>query len=170
VTSRHGPDGPGGDGPPVWVIRPGKGALLREAFERDALIAVSQADVGDLTGAGKDTILALVRHSLGADSAKVIQVAGMLRRFAVDMQIGDWILMAGLSDGSFRVGVVSGAYNFDPLVDDPDFAHTRSVRWLGVLAKNQVPSEATRGLNAPQALFQPAAQAHLRGIVSNFRF
>ena len=87
----------------------------------------------------------------------------MLRRFAIDVQIGDWVISQGTPDFSrVLVGLVTGPYAFRPMRELDDYAHTRPVDWWESIASSALPYEAAKGLGTPQAIFRPAAQTHWR--------
>jgi predicted Mrr-cat superfamily restriction endonuclease len=146
----------------IWVVRAGKGAEHLETFRREGLVAVAHGEVGDLSEADTETILNRVRQALPDTTMRTVQVAAMLRRLAIDIQIGDWVISLGARDSHMLVGLVTGPYAFRPMLELDGYVHTRPVDWWESFARSSLPHEAAKALGTPQALFRPAAQAHWR--------
>ena len=147
----------------VWVVRAGRRAEHLETFRREGLVAIAHGQVGDLTEVDTATILERVRSSLPEGTARAAQVAAMLRRLAIDIQVGDWVISQGAPDFSrILVGLVTGPYAFRPALELDGYAHTRPVDWWEIFTRSSLPHEATKALATPQAVFRPAAQRHWR--------
>jgi predicted Mrr-cat superfamily restriction endonuclease len=142
----------------VWVVRAGHGAEFFDLFRDRRLIATSVGSAGDLSGLDEAAIIERVRSVLPAGSPKVFHIAGMLRRVASDMSIGDWVVTTDSSGGRLLIGRVSGDYKFTEIPELRDYKHTRPVQWFGEVEKARFSRDVTRALVTPQALFQPAAQ------------
>ncbi len=60
--------------------------------------------------------------------------AGVLYRFAVEMQIGDVVIYPSKPDRMVNIGVINGPYSFDP-DRHPEYPHLRPVKWLTSLPR-----------------------------------
>lgn len=140
----------------IWGVRAGNAGQADHIFiERDQ-IAVSFSDAGGdasqlppSRGAFKE---AFSRNGAAKASSIPIQ-AGQLYRFVHEMRIGDRVLYPRKCDRTLRWGEVVGPYVYDA-EGAGEFAHRRSVRWLGRLSRDEFTQGALYELGSTLALFE----------------
>lgn len=87
--------------------------------------------------------------------------AGIVYRFACEMQAGDYVIYPSKADRMVNIGEL-GAYSFDPTGDDdptsPDYerTHVRAVRWLAHRPRSDFPQRALNEIGTAMTLFQVA--------------
>ncbi|MDO5629968.1 MAG: hypothetical protein Q4G43_16775, partial [Mobilicoccus sp.] len=92
------------------------------------------------------------RHPSGKPGAIPIW-AGVLRRFAFEIQIGDVIIAPYRPDSTLNFGVVAGGYEYHPEV--PTHRHRRRVSWRKTgVARSTFPQEALYEIGSAVTLFQ----------------
>jgi len=96
----------------------------------NGFISIGWSEIGDLETIGDDKEALKSRVANVYPDAKpgAIPVwAGVLRRFAFDMQPGDLVLYPHKPDSTINIGRIAGGYEFLPGERHP---HRRSVEWL----------------------------------------
>lgn len=94
-------------------------------------IALGWPAMPDLTtiGPDKDSMKAAVAAAYPSAKPKAIPIwAGLMRRFAFEMQPGDLVVYPQKADSTVNIGRIEGAYRWE--ADEPDDRHRRTVRWL----------------------------------------
>lgn len=140
------------DMPTIWGIHNDQSDLdlLGENF-----ISIGWDEIGDLRHCGHDK--ELLKHQLTAAypqaKAGAIPVwAGVLRRFAFEMQVGDFVISPRKADSTLSFGRVAGDYYFDGSVTHH---HRRPVEWLHT--------------EVPRATFSQSARYEIGSAVTLFR-
>lgn len=113
--------------PTIWGIHNDEPDLdlLGEGF-----VSVGWDEIGDLREYGHDNarLKELLRRGYPQAKAGAIPVwAGVLRRFAFGMQIGDYVISPRRADSTLSLGRVAGDYYFDGTVTHH---HRRPIEWL----------------------------------------
>ncbi|MDT0264474.1 restriction endonuclease [Jatrophihabitans lederbergiae] len=116
----------------VWGIH--NDALTTELIEGN-FISIGWDEVGDISKIGPDrTALkaALAGAYPEAKRGSIPVQAGILRRFAFDIQVGDVVVAPYRPDRTINIGIATGPYQF--LAGAPSHRHHRPVEWkrLGV--------------------------------------
>lgn len=81
--------------------------------------------------------------------------AGILYRFAHEMQPGDLVVYPSKADRMVNIGVL-GDYEFDPAAPDGEMAHRRHVKWLSHRPRSDFPQSALNEIGSAVTLFQVA--------------
>lgn len=85
--------------------------------------------------------------------------AGVLFRFAHEMQIGDGIIYPSKSDRTINLGIVEGPCTFDPSARYEATLQRRKVRWLSHLPRATFSQSALYEIGSALTLFQVANNA-----------
>jgi predicted Mrr-cat superfamily restriction endonuclease len=94
----------------VWVIRAGKGGKYADLFWARSIVALAvdfRADASEATAAG------LTEAGVAAGNAP--PVAALLRRFALELEVGDVVVCPVSGQKRYMIGRVASDYRF---VDD----------------------------------------------------
>lgn len=113
----------------VWGIHNDKipaSTLLAEGF-----VSVGWDEIGDLRSVGDDQ--AALKHLVAATypTAKAGAIpgwAGVLRRFAFELAVGDLVVAPSKQQPVFNIGRVKGPYEYHP--EAAQHRHRRAVEWL----------------------------------------
>jgi restriction system protein len=84
--------------------------------------------------------------------------AGVLYRFAVEMQIGDVMIYPSKPDRMVNIGVIDGPYSYEP-DRHGEYPHVRSVKWLTSLPRTTFSQSALNEIGSAITMFRVAANA-----------
>ena len=118
--------------PRMWGIH----SLDDDLFRRDDLIAIGWKAMGDLASLppNRDAFKARLETVCpGMKKAAIPNIAGMLYRFAREVQLGDFVVYPSKHDRQINIGIVRGNYCFNP---SSNYAHQRKVKWLKHLSRD----------------------------------
>lgn len=140
--------------PKMWGIHSRDDAL----FCHDNLIAIGWKEMGDLSKLPDTREAFKTRFAqVYPDSKKaaIPTAAGMLYRFVYELQIGDYIVYPSKHDRKINLGIVEGAYIFNP---EQHYSHQRKVKWI---------KQISRDLFSPAALYEVGSAMTFFSISSN---
>jgi len=113
----------------VWGIHNDRipaSTLLSEGF-----VSIGWDEIGDLHAIGDDQVALKDLVATTYPSAKAGAIpgwAGVLRRFAFELAVGDLVVAPSKQQPVFNIGRVTGPYEFHP--DASEHRHRRPVEWL----------------------------------------
>lgn len=99
-------------------------------LQRD-VIAIGWKDMGDLSkiDASRDAFKEkYLQVYPDAKKGSVANGAGMLYRFACEVQVGDYVVFPSKIDRMINLGVIEGGYEYD--ADAAEYVQQRKVKWL----------------------------------------
>lgn len=126
-----------------------------------AYIAIGWPNMGDLSliaptrDAFKDRVT--TTHPETKPGA-IPGAAGVLYRFAVEMQVGDVVIYPSKPDRMVNIGVVNGPYSYDP-GRHAEHPHVRPVKWLTSLPRTTFSQSALNEIGSAITMFRVAANA-----------
>lgn len=138
----------------MWGIHSRDDAL----FRHDNLIAIGWKEMGDLSKLPDTREAFKTRFAqVYPDSKKaaIPTAAGMLYRFVYELQIGDYIVYPSKHDRKINLGIVEGAYIFNP---EQHYSHQRKVKWI---------KQFSRDLFSPSALYEVGSALTFFAVTSN---
>ena len=130
-------------------------ALGRELVD-EGFVSVGWDAIGDLRRLGNDRTAikaAVASNDPDAKPGAIPVVAGVLARFAFEMQQGDIVIAPYKPDSTINFGRVSGPYEFHPEVEQ--HMHRRRVTWLRT--------------GVPRAQFSQAALYEIGAFITLFK-
>ena len=137
----------------MWGIH--NDALGAELVEK-GFISIGWDDIPDLRtiGASRSALKDVVQRTYpGAKPGAIPVWAGILYRFAFDMQSGDLVVAPYKVDSTLNFGVVDGPYEYHD--NEPRHPHRRKVRWLRTgVARGLFPQPALYEIGSALTLFQ----------------
>ncbi len=126
-----------------------------------AYIAIGWENMGDLSKitptreAFKDRVATTHPET---KAGAIPGAAGVLYRFAVEMQIGDVVIYPSKPDRMVNIGVIGGAYSYEP-DQHPEYPHVRPVKWLTSLPRTTFSQSALNEIGSAITMFRVAANA-----------
>lgn len=138
----------------IWVVRAGRRGKAHELFIQEQLIALEDADMGDLTNLcnSRHSYLEKYRQYHPDDTnTGAAGISGKYFRFANEISIGDSVLYPSTSTRQVFYGVVESAYKF---YSNSNYPHQRGVRWLRMLPKAAFSTQSCYELGAARTLFE----------------
>ena len=105
-------------------------------FLNQNLIAIGWEEMGNLANidisrdAYKEKYIAVYPN---AKKGSIATSAGMLYRFACEVQEGDYIVFPSKIDRKINIGIIESAYYYDSTTTT--YSHRRSVKWLKSLPR-----------------------------------
>lgn len=123
-------------------------------FLNDSLIAIGWKEMGDLLSikpsreAFKDKYAAVFPEE---KKGSVPLGSGMLFRFCHEAQIGDHIVFPSKSDRQINIGVITGAYTYNP--EAKEYVQQRKVKWLKHLPRTSFSQGALYELGSAMSFF-----------------
>jgi len=141
------------------MVRAGEGGRLIEAFEKGNYVAIGWGDWIDLATVSSRHAVRDMLEEKHADMARgtLGVVAGMLHKFSEVMQEQDRVLSYDTQAREYLVGTIVGPYIFKSGGTD-DYAHSRSVRWDGRVARDSLRPTSKNTLGSTLSLFLPGAE------------
>lgn len=112
----------------MWGIR--NDAVPAEQLVDEGFVSIGWGDLGDLRAIGDDQAamrLAIEARYPTAKTGAIPVWAGVVRRFAFEMKIGDLVLAPNGATSTLNFGVVSGEYEFQS--EAQSHQHRRKVTW-----------------------------------------
>lgn len=114
----------------VWGIHTTDDAL----FLNKDIIAIGWPQFGDcgLLEPNRESYKArYIQTYPDAKKGSIATSAGMLYRFACEMQVGDYIVFPSKTDRMINLGVVESAYRYEP--ENAEYVQQRKVKWVKYL-------------------------------------
>lgn len=148
---------------PVWLMRAGRGGRYASEFMDRSIIAIGWPEIGDLTGRDRPELTAAMKAAYGEKGAA--GNAGMLFRFANEMQTGDLVITPDPQTREIHAGRVEGPYTFEPDGPLPDQPNSRSVKWERTFSRDALPKRILYQLGSLLTLSQPSSQDPLRAFL-----
>jgi restriction system protein len=111
----------------VWGIH----TMNDNLFLQSSIIGIGWVDMGDLKtiGNNRDAFkLKFMEVYPNAKRGAVANSAGMLYRFANEIQIGDYVIFPSKVDRQINIGVVDSDYYYNP--DASEYVHQPKVNWI----------------------------------------
>lgn len=138
----------------AWGIRAGKGGKAHDLFIDEGVIALEDADLGDLSKleSNREAFYAAYRE-LFPDETRTgsAGIAGKFFRFANEIGVADLVVYPARPDKQVYVGEITGEYEY---VSSSDYPHQRKVNWKYVIPKSQFSQPAQYELGAARTFFQ----------------
>ncbi|WP_407394217.1 AAA family ATPase [Methanobrevibacter sp.] len=143
----------------MWMVRAGENAFLIDDFKEMNIVAIGW-EIGDISGKTPDEIKHIMakkypeasKTSLGLNSAQVI-------KFAIDFEIGDYVISYNPQTHNYLVGKITSDYYFSEKLaekydKDKDFYHHfRDIEWIGETSKDKLSPTALRPLKSVMTIF-----------------
>lgn len=142
--------------PFFWCVRGGEAGQADAIFLRDAYLAIGWPAVGDLALLPRDrgAFKAAVARAYPLIKPGAIPVfAGILYRFAHEMQPGELVIYPSKIDYQFHIGRIEGPYAFDQR-RSVDYPNVRKVAWLKSLPRTMFSQGALAETNSILTVFQ----------------
>jgi predicted Mrr-cat superfamily restriction endonuclease len=92
-------------------------------------------------------------------------VAALLRRFALDLEVGEFVISPVSGQQRHLIGMVASDYRFVLNEDNPGLQHLRDVSWYAEVPASEFPIQLRPTLGSPMVFYLPAAQHHLRSFL-----
>ena len=111
----------------VWGIHTKDDSL----FLNENIIAIGWKEFGDLKAIPPTREAFKAHYENVYPSAKkgsVATCAGMLYRFAYEVNIGDYIIFPSKNDRKINIGIIEGEYSYSP--NAAEYVQQRKVKWL----------------------------------------
>lgn len=100
-------------------------------FLRQSVIAIGWKNVGDLSKISPDRDTFKNKYKEAYPDAKkgsIANAAGMLYRFIIEVETGDYVVYPSKIDRQINIGIVEGEYEYHP--EEENYVHQRKVKWL----------------------------------------
>lgn len=152
----------------VWGIHTQNDRL----FLQRNVIAIGWQEFGDLSKitasreAFKEHYISVFPNATKQSAANS---AGMLFRFAHEMQIGDYVIFPSKSNRMINIGVVEGEYHYEPTADD--YVQQRKVKWLKQVQRTSFSQGALYEIGSAMSIFSVRnyADEFLAALDKNFK-
>jgi restriction system protein len=138
----------------IWGIRAGKGGEAHDLFIGECVIALSDADLGNLSKlpmTRDDFYMAYRKKHPEETKTGSAGIGGKFFRFIHEINVGDLVVYPALSDKTIYVGCISGDYIF---AKASPFPHQRSVVWKFMIPKSDFSLAARYELGAARTFFE----------------
>lgn len=143
---------------PTWGIH---NDALGDQLYRDGFVSIGWDVIGDLQEVGQDRerLKSLLAARIPDAKPGAIPVwAGILYRFASEMQPGDRVISPYKADGTLNFGIVEGPAEYHPDVEE--HRHRRRVRWVNTgVPRGIFPKPALYEIGSALTLFRVTKHA-----------
>lgn len=122
-------------------------------LQRD-VIAIGWKDMGDLSkiDASRDAFKEkYLQVYPDAKKGSVANGAGMLYRFACEVQVGDYVVFPSKIDRMINLGVIEGGYEYD--ADAAEYVQQRKVKWLKHIPRTAFSQGALYEVGSAMSIF-----------------
>jgi restriction system protein len=129
---------------------------LGSAPLEDGFVAIGWPQVGELSSVGRNREAFKKRVAQAIPDAKPNSIplqAGVLFRFAVEMEEGDIVTYPSKSDRMVNIGSISGPYQYVPTLD-AEYPNRRPIQWLKHLPRTSFSQAALYEIGSAITLFQ----------------
>lgn len=141
----------------VWGIH----TMDDNLFLQDQIIAIGWKDMGDLSKIESTREAFKEKYSAIYSDAKkgsIANGAGMLYRFANEVQIGDYVVFPSKIDRQINIGIIDSDYTFNP--DAVEYVQQRKVKWLKHLPRTSFSQGALYEIGSAMSFFSVKNFAH----------
>lgn len=161
----------------LWVVRPGrKGSPKRCQIAEDAFFEEGIAGLDDRYGIGDvrrkgrttdDIVKSVAEANVDLHITAVRTVVSNVVRLQKNVTIGDIVVSPSRLNRRYCIGVVESEYQFSKKTH---FPHSRKVKWIGWIDKDDVSIDAQRELGAARLFFECRRNSeemlrHVEGLV-----
>lgn len=139
---------------PIWGIHMEWDSLADQKAPAD--LAIGWDMLGDLASLSATREAFKLRFAEAYPAEKLAAVpikAGILYRFAKEMQVGDVIVYPSKSDRIVYVGTIAGSYEFAPGISGA-YPHRRTVDWQAEVPRAKISQPALYEIGSAITLFQ----------------
>ena len=148
-----------------WVVRAGDGGKFSSEFEAGGYVAIG-FQAGDVSGLSREQIRDHLQSVNPGKKERVAGDAGMVFRFANEIQLGEIVVTPDGATHELLFGEVIGPYEY---VDPPpvaSFRQVRRVRWLARHPRDLLPKRVLYSLGSVLTVFKPGGQDLLEALLS----
>lgn len=134
----------------IWGIH----TLDETLFLKDNVIAIGWKEIGNLSAIDPSREAFKEQYAITFPEEKKMQIAlgaGMLYRFAHEIQVGDYVVFPSRKNREINIGVVEGAYTYNP--DAQEYVQQRDVKWLKHLPRTAFTQGALYEIGSAMSLF-----------------
>lgn len=141
-------------------------------FLKENVVAIGWNEVGDLSKIAPDRDAFKKKYTETYPDAKKMSIAtsaGMLYRFANEVQIGDYIVFPSKINREINIGTVESNYIYDP--DTGSYVQQRKVKWLKHLPRTAFSQGALYEIGSALSFFSVKnyADEFLTALDKNFK-
>lgn len=152
----------------VWGIH----TLDDNLFLKENVIAIGWNEIGDLSKIAPDSDAFKKKYTETYPDAKKMGIAtsaGMLYRFAHEVQIGDYIVFPSKINREINIGTVESNYIYEP--DTESYVQQRKVKWLKHLPRTAFSQGALYEIGSAMSFFSVRnyADEFLAALDKNFK-
>ncbi|MCK6548447.1 restriction endonuclease [Myxococcota bacterium] len=140
----------------VWGIHAGRGGEAEQLFLEQKVIALGWAKVVDLSTLKpeREVFKAKIAELYPDKKAGAIpNAAGQLFRFVHEVKVGDLVLYSSKTTRQIHLGIIEGAYTYEPSAIDA-YPHRRRVKWLRAVSRTKFTQGALYELGSALSFFQ----------------
>jgi restriction system protein len=145
----------------VWVVRAGDANVLASQVQERSAVAIGWKELSDLSAlASKEELAGLVKKGFPTHTPmQQAMSVGQVYRFVKEIGPSDLVLTPIKATRTVLIGRVEGDYLFDPSLFGGDYPHTRKVKWLREVSRDDFGVPARNTLGGLATVFR--ADAHL---------
>lgn len=130
----------------AFLLRPFPGVNRIDEFINESVVGLGWAELQNLSGKNKDELRQVIVDTVGEPlvSNKLGSLLSLYNIFVNTMSIGDLIVCPNGQDIHF--GKIEGDYFYNKDYVDLDYAHQRSVKWLSLYKRDELPEGLRKSL------------------------
>lgn len=141
-------------------------------FLQKDVIAIGWKDIGDLSKIEAERDAFKEKYAQVYPNAKkgsIANGAGMLYRFACEVQIGDYVIFPSKIDRKINIGIVESNYEYNP--DAFEYVQQRKVKWLKHLPRTAFSQGALYEVGSAMSFFsiKNYSDEYLAALEKNFK-
>ncbi len=138
----------------VWMVRSGRDSAFIEDFLTRQIVAIGWSKLGDLSAVHtRREISQLIEKCWPEDNKSQHSIgAGQVYRFREELVVGKVVVTYDSARRVYHLGIITGEYAYHP-ENDPELAHTRSVKWEKEISRDGLSAETKNSLGSISTIF-----------------
>lgn len=141
-------------------------------FLQKDVIAIGWKEIGDLSKIKAERDAFKEKYAQVYPNAKkgsIANGAGMLYRFACEVQVGDYVVFPSKIDRKINIGIVEGNYEYNP--DAVEYVQQHKVKWLKHLPRTAFSQGALYEVGSAMSFFsiKNYSDEYLSALEKNFK-
>lgn len=139
----------------AWIVRAGRGGIYADEWLKNGYVAIYwDFDGADISTLSKEQLKdRFAKKHPDATPQSIASNAGMVHRFASEMNDGATVIMYNPETRTYHMGAITGPCRYCAPSDEEDGSYRRSVRWTAKAARDALTAASKNALGGISTLF-----------------
>lgn len=139
----------------AWIVRAGRNGIYADEWLKNGYVAIFwDFDGADINALDKDELKSrFAQKNPDATPQSIAANAGMVYRFAREMNDGETVVMYDPATRLYHLGLITGPCQYFPPNDEEDGSYRRKVKWIAEAARDSLTAASKNALGGISTLF-----------------